>query len=70
MSELTPLPGLKVSELFPDDGVQLTLHCRRLVQISEGQDTEDLVELANLTQTEVLQVIQHCLNSGGRGTVQ
>ena len=54
-----------VRELFSDEGVHLVLDAGGLFGVMKGKETEDGVELADLGDTQVLQVVQHTLCGGG-----
>ena len=56
-----------VRELFSDEGVHLVLDAGGLFGVMKGKETEDGVELADLGDTQVLQVVQHTLCGGGEG---
>ena len=56
-----------VGELFSDEGVHLVLNAGGLLRVMKGKETEDGVELANLGDTQVLQVVQYTLCGGGEG---
>lgn len=54
-----------VGELFPDEGVHLVLDAGGLLGVMKGKETEDGIELADLGDTQVLQVVQYTLFGGG-----
>ena len=56
-----------VGELFPDEGMHLVLDAGGLLGVMKGKETEDRVELADLGDTQVLQVVQYTLCGGGEG---
>lgn len=60
-----------VRELFSDEGVHLVLDAGGLFGVMKGKETEDGVELADLGDTQVLQVVQHtlCVEGEKGGTI-
>ena len=60
-----------VRELFSDEGVHLVLDAGGLFGVMKGKETEDGVELADLGDTQVLQIVQHtlCVEGEKRGTI-
>ena len=60
-----------VRELFSDEGVHLVLDAGGLFGVMKGKETEDGVELADLRNTQVLQIVQHtlCVEGEKRGTI-